>query len=151
MVTKRDLAFGFVTGLAGLAAASVPGRASDGAAFTEADAMDAIMTWLGALQTGDPANVEKILAPEFQILRSDGSGHGKSTYLKALPKQTGKPAISELVVTGQGEVLVTRYIIEIAQTIDGKPVQAISPRLSVFRHTGSGWLIVAHANFARIG
>ena len=42
-------------------------------------------------------------------------------------------------------------MLRIEQTINGKSVQAMAPRLSVFRRGGAGWLIVAHANFAQIG
>jgi ketosteroid isomerase-like protein len=68
-----------------------------------------------------------------------------------MPKQTSKPGISQLAFSGSGDLIVTRYILQLEQTINNKPVQASAPRLSVFRRGGSGWLIVAHANFAHIG
>lgn len=145
-MNKRDVALSLLAGLAG---ASLIGTAE--AATGEEDARAAIMTWLDALQTGDPAAVEAVLAPEFQILRSDGSGHDRVSYLSDLPKQTSKPEISGLVFGSNGDVIVTRYILKIEQTISDKPVQASAPRLSVFRRGGSGWLILAHANFAQIG
>jgi hypothetical protein len=45
---------------------------------------------------------------------------------------------------------VIRYKIETEQTIDGTPVNGISPRLSVFRKEAGRWLMVAHANFAQL-
>jgi ketosteroid isomerase-like protein len=145
-MNKRDVALSLLAGLAG---ASLIGTAQ--AAMTEEDARAAIMAWLDALQTGDPTAVEAVLAPEFQILRSDGSGHDRASYLSDLPKQTSKPEISGLAFGSNGDVIVTRYILKVEQTINDKPVQASAPRLSVFRRGGSGWLILAHANFARIG
>lgn len=145
-MNKRDLALGLLAGVAGVSLA-----ATASPAMSEDDARTAIMTWLGALQTGDPAVVEAVLAPEFQILRSDGSGHDRASYLTDLPKQSSKPEVSAIEFSGNGDIIVARYILRIEQTINGKPVQAMAPRLSVFRRGGPGWLIVAHANFAQIG
>lgn len=147
-MNKRDMALGLLAGLGGvglLGLASSPSRAG------EDDARAAISAWLDALQSGDPAKVETVLAPEFQILRSDGSGHDKTSYLQNLPKQTSKPEISELAFSEHEGVIVVRYILNVEQTINNKPVQAQAPRLSVFRKGSAGWLIVAHANFAQIG
>jgi ketosteroid isomerase-like protein len=148
-MNKRDVSMALLAGAAGLGLAVRTSAAAG--ATTEDDARTAIMTWLDALQTGDPAAVEKVLAPEFQILRSDGHGYGKAEYLTVLPKQTSKPEISDLVFTAEGDAIVARYTLRLDQTIKGKPVQTIAPRLSVYRRGGAGWLIVAHANFARIG
>jgi ketosteroid isomerase-like protein len=148
-MNKRDAGLALLAGVAGLGLALQPSAAQSTVSTEEATA--AIMAWLDALQTGDPAAVEKVLAPEFQILRSDGTGYGKAEYLTVLPKQTSKPEISDLVFSSAGETLVARYILRIDQTINGKPVQTIAPRLSVFRRAAAGWLIAAHANFARIG
>jgi hypothetical protein len=149
MMNKRDVALGLLAGLAG---ANLSGAVSPAqAAMSEEDARAAIMTWLDALQSGNPSTVEAVLAPEFQLLRSDGSGHDRTSYLSDLPKQTSKPEISKLVFGSNAETIVTRYMLQVEQTINNKPVQASAPRLSVFRRSGTGWLIVAHANFAQIG
>jgi ketosteroid isomerase-like protein len=148
-MNKRDVSIAL---LAGIAAAGVSGGlALASSAITEQDARAAIMSWLDALQSGDPAAVEGVLAPEFQILRSDGQGYSRKDYLSALPKQTSKPVITDLVFTADKDIVVTRYILQLDQTINSKPVQTVAPRLSVFRRTSTGWLIVAHANFAQIG
>lgn len=145
-MNKRDLALGLLAGVAGVSLVATASQA-----MGEDDARAAIAMWLGAVQTGDPAAVEAVLAPEFQILRSDGSGHDKTSYLANLPKQSTKPEVSDIAFSGNGDVIVARYMLRIEQTINGKPVQAMAPRLSVFRRGGAGWLIVAHANFAQIG
>jgi ketosteroid isomerase-like protein len=149
-MNKRGMALGLLAGLGGaglLGAASTMAQA----AVSEADARAAIEAWLDPLQEGDPARIEAVLAPEFQLLRSDGTGHDKSTYLSDLPKQTSKPEITDLVFSGEGNLIVTRYMLQLDQTINNKPVQTKAPRLSVFRRGGASWLIVAHANFAHIG
>ncbi len=148
-MNKRDMALGLLAGLASTTLIGTAARANG--SFSEDDGRSAIMTWLDALQSGNPSTVEAVLAPEFQILRSDGNGHDRTSYLTDLPKQTGKPEISNLVVTANEDTIVTRYVLQVEQTIGGKAVQAIAPRLSVFRRTGDGWLIMAHANFAQIG
>jgi ketosteroid isomerase-like protein len=147
-MNKRNLALGLLAGLAG---AQLIGTGSAQAAMSEEDARAAIMAWLDALQTGDSSAVEAVLAPEFQILRSDGTGHDRTSYLSDMPKQTSKPEISEVAFGSNGDTIVVRYKLRIEQTINNKPVQVSAPRLSVFRRGDSRWLIVAHANFAQIG
>lgn len=34
--------------------------------------------------------------------------------------------------------------------LDGRAVEALAPRLTVFRREGDVWLVVTHANFAQI-
>ena len=147
MSTRRDVALGLI--LAGAGSALAGDMAKAQAKVSEADALEALDPWADALFTGDPAVVDKVLAEEFQILRSNG-GHDKASYLKALPKQTTRSKFSDIIATGNGETLVIRYKIETEQTIDGTPVNGISPRLSVFRKEAGRWLMIAHANFAPI-
>ena len=146
MSTRRDLALGLI--LAGTASALPGGMAQ--AEVSEADALEALDPWADALFTGDPAVVDKVLAEEFQVLRSNGGGHDKASYLKALPKHTTRSKFSDIIATGNSETLVIRYKIETEQTIDGVPVNGISPRLSVFRKEAGRWLMIAHANFAQL-
>lgn len=148
MRTRRDLALGLV--LAGAGSALAGGVARAQAEVSEADALEALDPWADALFTGDPAVVDKVLAEEFQVLRSNGGGHDKAGYLKALPEHTTRSKFSDIIATGNGETLVVRYKIEIEQTIDGTPVNGIAPRLSVFRKEAGRWLVVAHANFAQL-
>lgn len=141
-----------ITALAAISAL-VAGAGSAAAAepISAEEALKALDPWIDAVFTGDPAVVEKVLAPEFQILRSDGNGHDKASYLKALPRHQVRSTFSDIVATGTGDVMVVRYRIETDQTIDGKAVKGISPRLSVFRREAGRWLISAHANFAALG
>jgi len=149
MTDRRNVMLGLMAGISGLAA--LPQAASAEAAVSEADAQGAIDSFLDALFSGDPAKVDLVLAPEFQILRSDGKSYDKVSYLGALPNHMVKPSVSNLKATGHGGIIVTSYTISTEQTIGGKPVEAVAPRLSVFRKEGDRWLIIAHANFARIG
>src|SRR5215208_5399941 len=128
MSTRRDLALELI--LAGAGSALAGSLAPAQAEVSEAEALNALDPWADALFTGDPAMVDQVLAEEFQILRSNGRGHDKASYLKALPKHTTRSKFSDIVATGNGATLVIRYKIEIEQTIDGTPVNGIAPRLS---------------------
>ncbi|MDN2582979.1 nuclear transport factor 2 family protein [Aquibium sp. ELW1220] len=149
MTDRRIVMLGLMAGMSGLAAASRTAPAA--ASVSESDAQAAIDSFLDALFSGDPAKADRVLAPEFQILRSDGKSYDKMSYLGALPNHKVRPAISSLKSTGHGGIIVTSYSITTEQTIGGQPVEAVAPRLSVFRKEGDRWLIVAHANFAQIG
>jgi len=149
MANKREVTAGLVFGVAALAAMRAGACAATAA--SEAQALEALNPWADALFSGDPAQVEKVLAPEYQILRSDGTGYLKAGYLNALPKQKTRSKFSNIVASAAGDVLVIRYTIETDQTINGQPVKGVAPRLSVFRKEAGVWLMSAHANFSRIG
>jgi hypothetical protein len=70
MATRREVIVGISSGLAGLAVAA--GRSMAQSPASESDALDVLNPWADALFSGDPGQVEKVLAPEYQILRSMG-------------------------------------------------------------------------------
>lgn len=144
--TRRDFSLLALAGLSVLAAGTLPSAAAE--PLSEQQAREALDPWYQAIFAGDPERVAEVLAPEYQILRSDGTGHDKASYLKALPKHHVQSTFSEILATGNGTVMVLRYRIETDQTVDGKSVKGVSPRLSVFRKEGNRWLMSAHANFA---
>ena len=148
--TRRDFSVVALAGIAALAT-SAASAASAAAKISPEDALKALDPWVDALFTGDPAMIEKVLAPEYQILRADGTGHDKESYLKSFPKQHIRPQFSDILATGTADVMVVRYRIETDQTTEGKKVKGISPRLSVFRQEAGSWMISAHANFAQLG
>ncbi|MDZ4736930.1 MAG: nuclear transport factor 2 family protein [Rhodospirillaceae bacterium] len=149
MIDRRDAMQGFLAAMATLA---LPvGSAEAHTEIDEATARAALDPWADALASNNPAAVEKVLAPEYQIVRSDGTGYSKTEYLTVLPTQNARSRFRDIVATGNHDLMVLRYVIETDQTIADQPVQAISPRLSVFRKEGEGWLLVAHASFAKIG
>lgn len=124
------------------------GLMSDPAAAGKA----AVDAWVGAVAAGDAAALGKILAPEFQIVRADGTAYGAEAYLQSeLPRFPEPPAIGALVVTGYGDYLVARYEITSKVTIGGEQELRYGPRITVFRKGAGGtWLVVAHANLAAI-
>src|SRR5687768_3887687 len=116
MATRREVTLALLGGAAGLAFAPRPSMAQIQASETEA--LEALDPWADALFSGDPAQVEKVLAPEYQILRSDGSGYDKLSYLRALPIQKIRSKFSDIIATRGPETLVIRYRIETDQEIN---------------------------------
>jgi ketosteroid isomerase-like protein len=115
----------------------------------QAEGGKAVEAWLATLVKGDPAGIAAVLAPEFQIMRSDGAAYGKDDYIaKGLPTIAKQPTVEKLTVTGRGDLLVARYWLIVEETAGGKTAEAHAPRISVFRKSGDTWLVVAHANFA---
>jgi hypothetical protein len=147
--TRRDISIVAWAGISALATAATEAIAAK-ASVSQEEALRALDPWIDAIVSGDPAVVEKVLAPEFQVLRSDGTGHDKASYLKKIPQQRIRPKFSDIVATGSADVMVVRYRLETDQTVQGKDVKGISPRLSVFRRNAGRWLISAHANFAAL-
>jgi ketosteroid isomerase-like protein len=111
----------------------------------------AVDAWVGAVASGDEARVKAVVAPEFQIIRSDGTAYGAEAYVESeLPTFPEPPQIANLVVTGYGDHLVARYEIVSKVNIGAETELRHGPRLTVFRKSGDGWLVVAHANLAAI-
>ncbi len=121
------------------------------AAGLDAEAKKAVETWVGAVASGEVETVRKVLAPEFQILRADGSAHDAEGYLAGgMAKIESVPGIADLVVTGYGDHMIVRYALTLEASVDGKHMQDKAPRLTVFRRKNDSWLVVAHANFAKL-
>ncbi len=107
--------------------------------------------FFAAVMSGEPAEVRAVLAPEFQIMRADGSTYDAAGYAnQGLPVIAAVPEIDRLVVTAHGDLAVAAYYVDIDQTRDGVRVAAHAPRLSVFRKEAGTWLMVAHGNFAAL-
>lgn len=153
---RTGLAVALAVGLLSAGAASLVGGATTAVAAEsvsdlDRQGMDAINTWWGALVAGTPAAIGPVLAPEFQMMRADGSAYDKEGYLaSSLPKIAAIPEVTKLVVTAQGDYLVTRYFVTVNETRDGQTLQRHAPRLTIFRKEGAAWLVVAHGNFATL-
>jgi hypothetical protein len=104
-----------------------------------------------ALRSGDPNKVRPLLAPEFQVVRSNGAAYDKEQYLKhSIPRIEGPISFDDLVATQNGDIVVTRMRLKIQERLDGKHAESGAPQLIVFRVTPQGWQVVAAANFARL-
>jgi hypothetical protein len=117
----------------------------------DAAGLAANQAWWSALVAGTADAIGAVLAPEFQIMRADGTAYDKEGYLaSALPKVAAIPSFSHMAVTAHGDLLVTRYWVTVTEMRDGKAVEAHAPRLTAFRREGDAWLVSAHANFAAL-
>ena len=126
-------------------------RAAQPVGDLDAEGLAANAAWWGALVKRTVPAVDAVLAPEFQIMRADGSAYDKEGYLGSqLPQVAAIPEFSEMVVTAHDNLLVTRYYVTVKETRDGATVEAYAPRLTVFRREGDKWLVVAHGNFATL-
>ncbi len=113
-----------------------------------ADADDAVKAWLDALASNDAAAVTAVLAPEFQVQRSDNRGFTREEYLAGgRTRQVKAPVARDLIATEADGVLVVRYVMEVEQIADGKTIVGAAPRLTVFRKVDGRWLVVAHAAY----
>jgi ketosteroid isomerase-like protein len=113
-----------------------------------ADADDAVKAWLDALASNDAATVTAVLAPEFQIQRSDGRGFTRDEYLAGgRTRQVKPPVARDLVASEADGLLVVRYKMDVEQLADGKSIVGEAPRLTVFRKVDGRWLVVAHAAY----
>jgi ketosteroid isomerase-like protein len=151
MMNKREAALGLLAGVMGFGLTAGAGVAAGAQAITEDEARQTILNWIAALETNDATAVSKFLAPEFQIMRSNGKVFTKESYLKGLSGRRANPKINEISVTSHGVVAVVCYILTIDGTLEGQKVQSLAPRLTVLRKGEEGWLIAAHANFAQLG
>ena len=97
-----------------------------------------------------PEKLAPLLAPEYQIMRTNGVGYDRDGYLnRGVGTVSAQPDYSheDLVVTTADDVLVVRYFLRINETIDDKPVKKRAPRLTVFRKIDGAWKVVSHSNF----
>ena len=141
--TAGILALMLATGFASAAAAA------DNSLESEARA--AITAVFDALATGDAETVRPFIAPEFQLVRSDGAAYNKEEYLaRSIPHIDSTPVINDLVVTRNGDIVVTRMRLQIEEELDGKKAESNAPQLIVFRVTDDTWQVVASGNFARL-
>jgi hypothetical protein len=155
ILRKINLALALAACLAaGAVIGTVPAFAPTVAAAEEsldAQAKPAVEAWLDAVYKRDPAMLDAVLAPEFQLMRADGTTFGKADYIASkLPIFATAPQIENFAVTGTPELFVARYLVTAKQTRDGVALETTAPRLSVFRKDGDKYLLVAHANFAAL-
>lgn len=146
-------AFGVGTGLQRLgtaAHAETSAGTRENIRLTEAATM-AVEDWARAVASGNPETIRNFLAPEFQILRSDGRGYDRAGYLAGgRSKIDSIIGVRDVIATEYGNHIVVRYVISLKGSADGKTLQSVAPRLTVFRRDRDRWLVVAHANFANL-
>jgi Domain of unknown function (DUF4440) len=79
----------------------------------------------------------RLLAPEFQILRSGGKGYDKAEYLAGgMSKIDSIVSVRDVVATAHGDLMVVRYVISLKASADGAAMKQRLPRLSMPRRDG---------------
>lgn len=117
----------------------------------QTEARRAVELWVAAAASGNVDTVGDVLAPEFQIVRSNGAAYAKDAYLAGgLPKIDAVIEVDEIVATGFGDHIVVRYNLNVDEAVAGGRIEGRAPRMTVFRRSGDAWLVVAHANFGRV-
>jgi ketosteroid isomerase-like protein len=115
-------------------------------------AEELIAAWTGAVASGDADRVASVLAPEFQIMRGDGTGYDAAAYAAGgFAVIDDVPEIENVVETGDGDIRVMRYWLVLDAAVDGGTLTRRAPRLTVFRNIDGAWYVSAHANFALPG
>jgi hypothetical protein len=109
--------------------------------------VDRFLTILSEPDDQKRADLEGFLAPEFQLIRADGTRFDREAYIADPSSVTGY-SIGDLVATGADGGIVTTYLLTATVTIDGVTRTTTAPRLSVFSQHRDEWLISAHANFS---
>ena len=97
-----------------------------------------------------PEALAEVLAPEFQIIRSDGSAHDRDSYIQSVLPTLNREAgysFHDVVVTTNGDLMVMRALMTLDATVNGKPVARTAPRLAVFRKIEGRWQVAAVATF----
>lgn len=116
-----------------------------------AEAAAALSRWFEAVASGDAQRIRAVVSPDYQIQRSNGQGFTLEEYLDGnLPTVKEVAVMDDLVATSFNNTLVTRYTLRVDETIDGKTVENVAPRMTVFQRVNGKWLVAAHANFAKL-
>src|SRR4051794_11523613 len=110
MISRKPLLFAIALAI-GLATNAVlpwssPALASEVPIDPKSPAVAPLKAFWTAVVAGTPDALAAVLAPEYQVVRADGSGYDKEGYLKsALPKVAAVPEFTDVSVTGSGDLL----------------------------------------------
>jgi len=121
----------------------------DNAQPTHNDALAAqlVTQFLNDLSAKNTADLKTFLAPNFQLMRGDGTGGDKTQYIADLPSQKSFKLGPVHGLEYNGTLSAT-YTVTSNLTVNGKAfANAPSPRLSVFVKDGDHWHLLGHGNF----
>ena len=133
-----------------LLVASFPAMSASSDLTLEDEARQQLKKLFTALSSGNPQQIEPLLAPEFQLVRADGSAYNKTEYLqRSIPKIVTTPEFADLVITRDKDIVVVRLKLIVREYINNREVQSGSEQLFIFRIKKDDWEVVASANFAQ--
>ncbi|MBL4908045.1 MAG: nuclear transport factor 2 family protein [Sneathiella sp.] len=101
-----------------------------------------------AAQT-DSAAMAALLAPEFQMLFSNGLGFNYEEMLELIDNDVSLSTdfeFSEINATAADNIIVIRYSAKVNDTHSRRKTTQWAPRLTIFRNINEKWKIVAHVN-----
>ena len=111
--------------------------------------VDGFLSTLKGAKT-DTAALSAILAPDFQLVRADGTREDKESYL-ANPAEVFKYEIKNLRAVadtaGGAATLTVSFDVAIDEVINGQSITTTSPRLGAFEWSNGEWLLLSWANF----
>jgi|GEM_PF-1468087 len=141
--TTQAYQFGVVV-TPGVGEALTTGAADDDLALGE----QLLTQFFDVLKANDKAQLTDMLAPAFQLLRSNGEVFDAASYPDIAPVYA-EYSLDNLKVTRDNDVLVATYTAETTTVTDGETtdLSAPAPRLTVFQQLDGEWKLVAHANF----
>ena len=111
--------------------------------------VDQFLSTLKGAKT-DTAALSAILAPDFQLVRADGTREDKESYL-ANPAEVFKYEIKNLRAVadtaGGAATLTVSFDVAIDEVINGQSITTTSPTLGAFEWSNGERLLVSWANF----
>lgn len=140
------------TGTLALSIAAAPASAEE-AAGLDAQGAALVEEFLRILTEPDADKqmaLTDFLAPEFQIVRANGTSMDQAEYVEN-PATVFDVEISDVHATKAGGVLVVSYTLSVFEVLEGLEQTTVAPRLSVFHQNDDGqWQLSAHANFGAL-
>ena len=94
----------------------------------------------------DTEALDALLAPDYQLVRNDGTRATKEEYL-AEPATVDSYSIANVKGTSTGNTLVVSFDLTIEEEINGQQIAETAPRLGSFVWDGEDWLLLSWANF----
>lgn len=100
------------------------------------------------LQTGDKADLNRLLAPSFLRQRADGTFQDKAEYMASPPPVAAYSLATSVSAYFRGAI-TTRWEMAWSESSPTIAVGApIAPQLTTFAWTRAGWRVTSQANFA---
>ncbi len=94
--------------------------------------------------------LQSMVAPEFQLMLSNGKGFDRDGYLNLLASEVDLAPdfkLTNITASLGGDFIVARYFAEVNESISRKKTARKAPRLTVFRNINGDWKLISHAVF----
>ena len=113
----------------------------------QADGEALYREFIGAVASKDWTSVDAILASDFQSVHTDGPSDQAKEMEMLKGEDLGEISLTDFTATRAGDTIVATHWLSVEETINGSRLSTKpAPRLTVWRHGGTGWQIIAIAN-----